>query len=95
MAAIKMYLTIIEAKDKDQANIEAKLRTKNMHDLFYVSKTTNGEAITHYISHHSFDKQEAGNMREYFTHFYDMSETTKEKVFADLGLSDLPTDDEL
>ena len=92
---IKNYLTIIEAKDLEQANTEARYRTKNIHDLFYAGKTTNGETITHYVSHHPFDEQEAANMREHFTHFYDMSKTTKEKVFADLGLSDLPIDDEL
>lgn len=91
---MKQYLTVIQAKDLEQANIEAKLRTKNNHNLFYAKKTTDGETITHHISHHPFDDQEAANMREYFTHFYDMSKTTKEQVFADLGLGDLPIDDD-
>ena len=92
---MKQYLTIIEAKDLEQANIEAKLRTKNNHNLFYATKTTDGETITHYVSHHPFDDQEAENMREYFKHFYDMSETTKEAVYKKLGLSDLLQDDEI
>ena len=87
---MQSYLTVIEAKDLEQSNIEAKIRTRNMHDLFYAPKTNDSKTPTHYISHHPFDEQEAANMRQYFTHFYDMSETTKEKVFADLGLSDLP-----
>lgn len=92
---IKTYLTIIESKDLEQANIESRFRTKNIHDLFYATKTINGETITHYISHHPFDNQEAANMQEYFTHFYDMSKTTKEAVYKKLGLSDLPIDDEI
>ena len=92
---MKQYLTIIKAKDLDQANIEARYRTRNINDLFYAAKTTNGETITHYVSHHPFDDQEAANMREYFENFYDMSETTKESVYKKLGLSDLPIDDEI
>lgn len=91
---MKQYLTIIETKDLEQANNEARYRTKNIHNLFYAGKTTNGETITHYVSHHPFDEQEAANMREYFTHFYDMSKTTKEKVFADLGLTNLPIEED-
>lgn len=92
---MKQYLTIIEAKDLEQSNIQARLRTRNIHDLFYAPKTTDSKTITHYVSHHPFDKQEAANMREYFEHFYDMSETTKEAVYKKLGLSDLPIDDEI
>ena len=92
---MKQYLTIIKAEDLQKANTEARYRTRNIHDLFYAGKTTNGETITHYVSHHAFDDQEAANMREYFTHFYDMSETTKEQVFADLELSDLPREGDI
>lgn len=87
---MKQYLTIITANQLQQANIEARYRTRNIHDLFYATKTNDGETITHYVSHHPFDDQEAANMREYFEHFYDMSETTKEAVYKKLGLRDLP-----
>jgi len=90
---MRYYLVIVEKNEKEKANLELKLRTKNYQNLFKKPKTSNNKDITHYICHHPFDEQEAANMREYFTHFYDMSETTKEKVFADLGLGDLPIEE--
>lgn len=87
------YLTIITADQLQQANIEARVRTSNYYDLFYASMTTDGETITHYVSHHPFNEQERQNMAEYFEHFYDMSQTTKEEVFATLGLSLLPIEE--
>lgn len=96
MAAItKNYLTVITAEQLQQANIEARLRTSNYYDLFYAGMTTDGETITNYVSHHPFGDKEAQNMAEYFQHFYDMSETTKEQVFATLGLTLLPIEDEM
>ena len=92
---MKKYLTVIPLNQVKQANQYAKLHTANYHDLFYAQMTNNGKTPTHYISHHPFDKQEAENMRAYFTHFYDMSETTKEQVFADLGLTQLPIKEEV
>jgi len=87
---MKQYLTIIKAKELTQANIEARLRTSNYYDLFYAVMTTDGETITHYVSHHPFNEQEATNMAAYFENFYDMTQTTKEAEFAKLGLSLLP-----
>lgn len=88
------YLTIIKAENLSQANIEARLRTSNYYDLFYAPMTTDGETITHYVSHHPFNEQEAANMADYFEHFYDMTQTTKEDEFAKLGLSLLPNKDD-
>jgi hypothetical protein len=90
---MKQYLTIIKAEDLAQSNIEARLRTSNYHDLFYAGMTTDGETITHYVSHHPFNEQEAANMADYFEHFYDMTQTTKEAEFAKLGLSLLPMEE--
>jgi hypothetical protein len=92
---IKQYLTVIPLSEVEQANQYAKIHTANYHDLFYVQMTDNGETPTHYVSHHPFDKTEAENMKAHFTHFYDMSETTKEAVFKKLGLEQLPQDDEI
>ena len=92
---MKQYLTIIKAKELTQANIEARLRTSNYYDLFYAVMTTDGETITHYVSHHPFNEQEATNMAAYFENFYDMTQTTKEAEFAKLGLTRLLYEDEL
>jgi hypothetical protein len=92
---MKQYLTIIKAEELAQSNIEARLRTSNYHDLFYSGMTTNGETITHYVSHHPFNEQEAKNMAAYFENFYDMTETTKEAEFAKLGLGLLPYENKL
>ena len=90
---MKQYLTIIKAEELAQSNIEARLRTANYHDLFYAPMTNDGETITHYVSHHSFNNQEATNMAAYFEHFYDMTQTTKEAEFAKLGLALLPIEE--
>jgi hypothetical protein len=88
--AMKQYLTIIKAEDLAQANIEARVQTSNYYDLFYAPMTTDGETVTHYVSHHPFNDQEAANMADYFEHFYDMTQTTKKAEFAKLGLALLP-----
>jgi hypothetical protein len=90
---MKQYLTIIKAEDLAESNIEARYRTSNYHDLFYAGMTTDGETITHYVSHHPFNDQEAANMADYFEHFYDMTQTTKEAEFAKLELSLLPMEE--
>jgi len=89
---MKQYLTIIKAEDLAQSNIEARLRTTNYHDLFYAVMTNDGETVTHYVSHHPFNEQEATNMADYFENFYDMTQTTKEAEFEKIGLALLQTE---
>ena len=90
---MKQYLTIIKVEDLAQSNIEARVRTSNYHDLFYAGMTTDGETVTHYVSHHPFNEQEAANMADYFEHFYDMTQTTREAEFVKLGLALLPIEE--
>ena len=90
----KQYLTVINKEQKEEANSFCKANTANTHDLFYAGRTTNGEDITHYISHHPFTEEDRVKMENQFEHFYDMDKITKEEVFNNLGLEKLPPEDE-
>ena len=93
---MKTYLIVIPKTIQSEVNNYCVQFADGGENTFTVPKTNDGINATHYVAHWNMNKAEQFAMKlKYNDYMYDMSETTKEKVFANLGLSDLPIDDEI